>query len=118
VEDRVYFYGYQSNPWPFYAAADLVVVPSLQEAFGRTAAEAAILKRPVIGADAGGLQEILPASQRFESGNSAALASALTLALTAAEPVGSVDADALRARHAPVAIAELMMDLIEGAVRA
>ena len=43
----------------YYNVADFVVVPSFMEAFGRTAAEAFSMKKPVIAAGIGGLRDIV-----------------------------------------------------------
>ena len=43
----------------YYNVADIVVVPSFMEAFGRTAAEAFSMKKPVIAAGIGGLRDIV-----------------------------------------------------------
>jgi glycosyltransferase involved in cell wall biosynthesis len=42
-----------------YSAADIFVIPSLQEAFGQTALEAMACGTPVVGSDAGGIPEIV-----------------------------------------------------------
>lgn len=61
--------------------SDMVLAPSLKpEAFGRTAAEAAAMTRPVIAADHGGARETVidgETGARFEPGNERALAGAI-----------------------------------------
>jgi glycosyltransferase involved in cell wall biosynthesis len=42
-----------------YSAADIFVIPSLQEAFGQTALESIACGTPVVGSDAGGIPEIV-----------------------------------------------------------
>jgi glycosyltransferase involved in cell wall biosynthesis len=42
-----------------YSAADIFVIPSLQEAFGQTALESMACGTPVVGSDAGGIPEIV-----------------------------------------------------------
>lgn len=71
-------------------AADIVLAPSLKpEAFGRTAAEAAAMGRPVIAADHGGAQETViegESGTRFEPGD----ANALTAAIRSLLSIGPV----------------------------
>ena len=63
------------------AAADMVLAPSLKpEAFGRVAAEAAAMAKPVIAADHGGAQETViegESGARFEPGNANSLAACI-----------------------------------------
>jgi glycosyltransferase involved in cell wall biosynthesis len=71
-------------------AADIVLAPSLKpEAFGRTAAEAAAMGRPVIAADHGGARETViegESGARFDPGN----ANALTGAIRSLLSIGAV----------------------------
>lgn len=50
--------GHQEDVAPWYALADVVVVPSTREAFGLTATEAFAARRPLIAANVGGLAEV------------------------------------------------------------
>ncbi|MEL7452022.1 MAG: glycosyltransferase family 4 protein [Pseudomonadota bacterium] len=63
------------------AASDIVLAPSLRpEAFGRTAAEASAMGRPVIAADHGGARETVldgETGARFPPGDARALAAAI-----------------------------------------
>ena len=60
IEDRVYFPGHDTNVASAYYAADIVICPSTDpEAFGRTAAEAQAMNRPVIVSDYGGAVEVV-----------------------------------------------------------
>ena len=59
VEHAVEFLGFRTDAIALMAAADLVVVPSVAEAFGLVAAEAALLEVPVVGTRAGGIPEVL-----------------------------------------------------------
>jgi len=60
VGDRVRFAGLLADPRPAYAAADVVVVPStLPDPFPNAALEAAAAGCCVVGADHGGIPEIL-----------------------------------------------------------
>ena len=58
--DRVHIPGHDSEVVSAYKAADIVICPSTDpEAFGRTAAEAQAMGRPVIAADHGGAVEVV-----------------------------------------------------------
>lgn len=59
VADRTDFLGYLADPIGFLVSLDVVVVPSLSEAFGLTAVEALALGRPVVATRTGGLAEII-----------------------------------------------------------
>jgi len=62
LEARVHFAGLVRNMPEAYAAADLIVIPSvLAEPFGRTAIEAQAAGRPVIASDSGGFRETVNA---------------------------------------------------------
>jgi glycogen(starch) synthase len=67
------------------AAADVAVVPSIYEPFGMVALEAAAVGTPLVVADTGGLREIVEhgiTGLRFEPGDVAALADAVTSVLS------------------------------------
>jgi glycosyltransferase involved in cell wall biosynthesis len=58
LETKVYFAGLVRKMSDVYAAADLIVIPSvLAEPFGRTAIEAQAAGRPVIASNSGGFRE-------------------------------------------------------------
>ncbi len=59
VADRVEITGAQLNPAAFLAAADLVVVPSLNEGMGRVLVEAMALGRPVVATRVGGIPAVV-----------------------------------------------------------
>lgn len=59
IRGRVHLVGFQPDPGPYYTAADVVLIPSESEGFGRTALEAAAAKRPIVATPAGGLVEVL-----------------------------------------------------------
>ncbi len=64
----------------WYAASDLVVVPSRYESFGLTALEAMIFAKPCVASDAGGLGEVVSDGETgllVPPGEPAALAAAL-----------------------------------------
>lgn len=51
------FHGFQTNPLPYYAAADCVVLPSYHEGMSNVLLEAAATGRPVITSDIPGCRE-------------------------------------------------------------
>jgi glycosyltransferase involved in cell wall biosynthesis len=67
--------GVLDNPFPTLAAADIVVVPSRNEAFSRVVAEAMALGRPIVAFATGGIPEVLgDAGVLVEQGNIDAMA--------------------------------------------
>ncbi len=63
-------------------AADIVIIPSLSEGFGLTAAEAMALAKPVIASDAGGLPELITHNETgliVKSGDAVSLAKAISI---------------------------------------
>jgi len=63
-----------------YSAADIFVIPSLQEAFGQTALESMACGTPVVGSDAGGIPEIVrdgATGLLFPAGDPRSLAAAI-----------------------------------------
>ena len=60
IQTRVHIPGHDSDIATAYLAADIVICPSTDpEAFGRTAAEAQAMGRPVIASDHGGAVEVV-----------------------------------------------------------
>lgn len=60
VSEQVEFLGWQDNPWQVVACADLLVQPSLTEAFPQSIVEAMALGVPVVASDCSpGIREIL-----------------------------------------------------------
>ena len=59
LDARVDFAGFHSDVWPWFADADIVLVPSRTEPFGNVAVEAALACRPVVASAVQGLQEIV-----------------------------------------------------------
>jgi glycosyltransferase involved in cell wall biosynthesis len=59
IGDRVVLAGERSNPFPYVAAADVAVMPSDNEAFGRTTVEYLSLGKPVLATRTGGSTEII-----------------------------------------------------------
>jgi glycosyltransferase involved in cell wall biosynthesis len=81
LHDDVRLVGHCDDMPAALALSDLVLTPSVEpEAFGRTAAEAGAMHRPVIACDHGGAREVIEAGVtgwRVQPGNVNALASAL-----------------------------------------
>jgi len=59
LNDHVKIIGYTDNPYPLFKAADVVLVCSRCEAFGRVTVEAMKLGKPVIGTRACGTAELI-----------------------------------------------------------
>lgn len=59
VEDKIHFFGFQSNPYPFVAAADVFLMTSDSEGFSLVVAEAMCLGKAVISTRVTGPIEIL-----------------------------------------------------------
>ncbi|MCI4643329.1 MAG: glycosyltransferase family 4 protein [Hyphomonadaceae bacterium] len=81
LTERVRFQPHTRDMPAAYLAADIILAPSTRpEAFGRTAAEASAMTRPVIAADHGGARETIVEGQtgtRFTPGSATALAGAI-----------------------------------------
>jgi glycosyltransferase involved in cell wall biosynthesis len=56
---RVTFLGAVPGPWSLLMQVDVLIVPSRREPWGRVAAEAQLMGRPVVAARTGGLPEIV-----------------------------------------------------------
>jgi len=72
LETYVKFLDFRENPYPVVNQADIVLVCSRAEAFGRVTAEAMLLSKPVIGTNAGGTRELIKAGFNgllYESGD-------------------------------------------------
>lgn len=59
LENHVKFVGLKANPYPTMNQADIVLVCSRREAFGRVTVEGMLLKKPVIGTNTGGTPELI-----------------------------------------------------------
>lgn len=59
AENWFHLAGYQENPYPYVANADLFVCPSYQEGLSTAVTEAIILGVPVVSTDVSGAKEIL-----------------------------------------------------------
>ncbi len=62
IDEYVRFYGAQANPYPYMAAADIYLQPSLHEGYCITLAEAKLFEAPIVATDFTGAREQL--SQR------------------------------------------------------
>jgi glycosyltransferase involved in cell wall biosynthesis len=59
IDKQVRFHGDVVNIQQYYEDANIVIIPSFFESFGYVAVEAALMKRPVIASNVGGLMEII-----------------------------------------------------------
>ena len=113
VGERVHFYGHQAAVGSFFEGADLVIVPSAAEAFGRTVVEAMLWGRQVLGSDSGALVDLLPDEARFRVGDPLALAAGVRR-LAGADPSETVlraRAEIL-ARHDPTSVGSYVTGVI------
>lgn len=59
ITDHVNFLGWQDNIIPWISCADIMVVPSIREGFGKVALESLCLGKPVVASNVGGLPELV-----------------------------------------------------------
>jgi glycosyltransferase involved in cell wall biosynthesis len=84
---RVEFVGFATDPRPYYAASDVVVLPSRMEALPMVLIEAMAQGKPVIATNVGGIPEIIADGETgilIEYGDVRALGEALTRLKSAA----------------------------------
>lgn len=86
VAEKVEFLGWLDNPWQVLVAADLLVLPSLTEAFPQAIVEALALGIPVVASDCSpGVREVLEYGKNgrlVPPGDSKALADAIEEVMT------------------------------------
>ncbi len=80
LENRIHFLGFMKNPHHFYQVCDAIVLASKRETFGLVLIEAMQVGTAVIGANSGGVLEIVDDEKTgllFESENCESLASSI-----------------------------------------
>ena len=93
LEGRVFFFPYTRDILPYYEAADVNLLISREEGFGRTIIEAAALGVPSIGARTGGIPELILDGRTgllVRSEDDAALAEAIGRLLAGSDALGSM----------------------------
>lgn len=80
LTNRFLFLPFQPNVAPVYDAADVIVMPSIWEAFGLQAAEALCMGRPIISSDCIGLREAIKDTPAIvvPTGNATAIADSVS----------------------------------------
>lgn len=59
LEDKVHFIGWRSEVSAIFCELEMIVIASMQEAFGRTAIEAMAVGKPVVSTRCGGPEEVI-----------------------------------------------------------
>jgi len=80
IDKKVHFVGHQSNPFAYIKHADIGIMASRKEAFGRVTFEYLAMGRPVIGADAGATPELVKdgySGYLYKQGDAKSLADAI-----------------------------------------
>lgn len=109
--EAAHLVGHQSDVAPWFALADVVAVPSYQEAFGLVATEAMASSKPVVASGVGGLREIVVdgvTGTLVPAGDPVALARGLTTMLED-DPLRQRLGRAGRARYLEVFTVEAMV---------
>jgi glycosyltransferase involved in cell wall biosynthesis len=108
LDDRIEFLGFRPDVWPHLAAADVVLVPAVQEeSFGNTAVEAVLAARPLVVSAHSGLREAAAgyaSAQAVDPGDAAAWADAVARVAAdwpAFREATAADAEVARRRSAP-----------------
>ncbi len=111
----VVFAGHVTDPVPWYAAADVVVLPSRWEAMPLVLLEAMASGRSVVATDVGGVREALPSDAGIvEIGDAGALAAELLARLRStdlADAEGVANRNRVRAVHDLGRVGGLVRDL-------
>lgn len=106
-----------------YSAADVFVIPSLEEAYGQTMLESLACGTVAVGSDTGGIPDLIKPGENgllFAPGDHAALARALDSLLT--DPAGASDMGRrgrtlVEEKHSPSAYADAHLALYRSAVQ-
>jgi glycosyltransferase involved in cell wall biosynthesis len=88
IEQNIHFLGFMKNPHHFYQLCDTVVLASKRETFGLVLIEATQVGTPVIGANSGGVVEIIDDGKTgllFENKNAQSLADKIALLMNDAD---------------------------------
>ena len=88
IEKNIHFLGFMKNPHHFYQVCDTVVLASKRETFGLVLIEAMQVGTPVIGANSGGVVEIIDDEQTgllFENQNHESLAQKIEMLMNDAD---------------------------------
>jgi glycosyltransferase involved in cell wall biosynthesis len=59
LSEAIHIHSFVNNPYPYFKQTNIVVVPSINDSFGRTILEGMIFNKPVIAASSGGSKEII-----------------------------------------------------------
>ena len=65
LQDKVTFWGYQTNPYKYVAKCDLFVCASYAEGFSTAATEALIVGTPVCTVEVSGMKEMLGENSEY-----------------------------------------------------
>lgn len=119
IADRVRMPGFRTDPWPYYASADLFVLSSDTEGFGNVLVEAMAAGLPVVSTDCAGPREVLDGGkygQLVPIGDASALRAAMEKALDECPDTECLKDQA--AQYRPDIASELYRRLLIGASRA
>lgn len=118
ISERVIFTGYQNNVAQYMALMDILVVPSLTEAFGITMIEGMCLGKPCVASAVGGLLEIAgpdgQAAFLVPPGDAAAIAAKVLFLLehpAAAQAMGAKAAVEVERRFSAATMSEAITGL-------